>query len=92
MYFKSTPSGVVCASFCSGSLIARDAVLTAGHCLYDVEESIYKAPVSTVPMENMFALIGSSDFRNFTPAGNDEFGRILWKNFAVFYGPECLPT
>jgi V8-like Glu-specific endopeptidase len=65
MHCKSTPSGVVCASFCSGSLIARDAVLTAGHCLYDVEESVYKAPVSTVAVENMLALIGSSDFRNF---------------------------
>ena len=63
MFCKPTTFGVACASFCSGSLIATDVVLTAGHCVYDLTESAFGAPVSSVPLDNMFALVGSGDWK-----------------------------
>jgi secreted trypsin-like serine protease len=64
MFCKPTSLGVACASFCSGSLIAKDVVLTAGHCVYSLTESGFGSPVSTVPLSNMFALVGSSDWKD----------------------------
>ena len=54
--------GLACGSFCSGSLIAPNLVLTAGHCVYD-ETSAYKDPSSPVPLEQMYVLLGSDDSR-----------------------------
>ena len=46
-----------CSSFCSGSLIAPDVVITAGHCVYS-EDSAYLAPEPPVPLSGMYAVVG----------------------------------
>jgi secreted trypsin-like serine protease len=64
MYCRGSPAGsLACASFCSGSLIAPHVVLTAGHCVYDTSKSAFKFDVPSVPLENMFVLMGSSDWK-----------------------------
>ena len=76
MYCKPTSGGVACASFCSGSLIANDVILTAGHCVYDSEQSSFRAPVSTVPIDNMFVLLGSDNYRNLTSASGAKLAKV----------------
>ena len=49
-----------CAIFCSGSLIAPNLVLTAGHCVYD-SDSPFGYPLSPTPLSNMYVMLGSSD-------------------------------
>jgi secreted trypsin-like serine protease len=69
MYCKPSSRGIACASICSGSLIAPDVVLTAGHCVYNSEESAFGYPVSSVPLTNMFVMVGSSDWKNLSNRG-----------------------
>ena len=54
--------GLACGSFCSGSLIAPNLVMTAGHCVYD-ETSQFSDPQSPVPLDQMYVLLGSDDSR-----------------------------
>jgi len=56
-----------CYSFCSGSLIAPDVVLTAGHCVNDASKSTFKAYIPPHPISNMAVIIGSRNPR----LGND---------------------
>jgi len=53
---------LACGSFCTGSLIAPNLVLTAGHCVYD-DASAFKDPEPPVPLSQMYVLLGSGDSR-----------------------------
>jgi secreted trypsin-like serine protease len=53
---------LACGSFCTGSLIAPNLVLTAGHCVYD-DTSAFNDPEPPVPLSQMYVLLGSGDSR-----------------------------
>ena len=58
---SSASNGVLaCGAFCSGSLIAPNLVLTAGHCVYD-DTSAFNDPQPPVPLSQMYVLLGSDD-------------------------------
>lgn len=63
MYCKYALQGLSCASFCSGSLVAPDVVLTAGHCVFNSDDSAFNHSVPAVPVNNMYALIGSGNWK-----------------------------
>jgi len=50
-----------CLTFCSGTLVAPDVVLTAGHCVFDELKSTFRTPVSPVALENMYVLVGATE-------------------------------
>jgi trypsin len=52
-----------CAVFCSGSLIAPNVVLTAGHCVYD-SDSAFGSPRPPTPISNTYVMVGASDTSN----------------------------
>jgi hypothetical protein len=52
-----------CYSFCSGSLIAPDVVLTAGHCVNDAKLSTFKEFVPPYPVSQMSVVVGSRNPR-----------------------------
>jgi len=58
----SSSGTLACGTFCSGSLIAPDVVLTAGHCVNDAE-SEYNNPQPPVALKNMYVLLGSASPR-----------------------------
>ena len=49
-----------CGKFCTGSLIAPNVVLTAGHCVYSSSNK-YRGSDSPVPVSGMYAMAGSVD-------------------------------
>jgi secreted trypsin-like serine protease len=59
---RSSSGYLACGCFCSGSLIAPNLVLTAGHCVYD-ETSAFDNPQPPVPLNQMYVLLGSNDSR-----------------------------
>ena len=58
---------LACGAFCSGSLIAPNLVLTAGHCVYD-DTSAFNDPQPPVALSQMYVLLGSDDPRRSSPA------------------------
>jgi secreted trypsin-like serine protease len=64
MYCKYAVQGLSCASYCSGSLIAPDVVLTAGHCVFNEEDSGFNHTLPAVPLSNMYALVGADDWQS----------------------------
>ena len=52
-----------CYAYCSGSLIAPDVVLTAGHCVNDADKSTFKASVPPYPLSNVAVIVGSRNPR-----------------------------
>jgi secreted trypsin-like serine protease len=49
-----------CSSFCSGTLIAPDVVLTAGHCTH-AQDSPFGTSQPVYPIANTFVVLGSTD-------------------------------
>ncbi len=54
---------MLCAQFCSGSLVAPDVVLTAGHCVHSAS-SAYGTSSPPVKLSTMYALLGTDSPRN----------------------------
>ena len=52
-----------CYSFCSGSLIAPDVVLTAGHCVNDAKKSTFKESIPPYSISQMSVIVGSRNPR-----------------------------
>ena len=78
MYCKKAGPGknMACASFCSGSLIAKNVVLTAGHCVYDPQLSWHEKDSPPVPLDHMFVLLGTADWRGLDSASGARLVRV----------------
>ena len=61
-----TSTTLSCFSFCNGSFIAPNVVLTSGNCIHD---TVLNGP--PVPLSNLFVLVGSSD--SISPSSGSAF-------------------
>ena len=81
---SAVTNSLSCASFCSGALIAPHVVLTAGHCVFDADESAMGYDTSVVPIGKTYVLIGSSDWHQLGVSGGARLvraSRVVNKGF-----------
>ena len=55
-------AALLCSYHCSGALIATNAVVTAGHCLENVQQTPTGPAIPVVPVDELYVLAGTSNY------------------------------